>query len=406
MGFLDSLKEKDVFVAVEQRVSRPLLASQLNSLMVQYLNESGSPVAFVSRKNFETCTEVNCIKDTLRNHGIRIAFIGSIGLVADSISVQVTRYNLMQTKNETDRVVQMNLYDKASVGDILSANKMKNFLMELEGKITEPPSANADGILKSYVYVETNPEGANLATSAHGEVCKTPCTFVTRDTSKLELYAYWNVDNKLWAAKKVIKPMPFDTTKTSLKLEPSYPQIQIQTNPSGAEIFIGQEPLMVQSKSLARTPCNLFVNDPGSTTIQIRREGYKDTVMSVFVSPVEKTFLNVDLAPLASENDFFAQKEWIRKRNMRFAGHVLMGASIAPIIAGAIVSYMASVNYSDADEIKEDLNRHVSAGGAKYQELKDENHDLVKKGDQKMVVGGSLIGAGLLMLGVGFVLTF
>ena len=36
----------------------------------------------------------------------------------------------------------------------------------------------------------------------------------------------------------------------------------------------------------------------------------------------------------------------------------------------------------------------------------DENRDLVDKGDRKMIIGGSLIGAGALLLCVGFVLNF
>ena len=45
-------------------------------------------------------------------------------------------------------------------------------------------------------------------------------------------------------------------------------------------------------------------------------------------------------------------------------------------------------------------------GGENFQARAAENKDLVDKGDKKMTVGGSLLGAGIILLGVGFVLTF
>ena len=47
-----------------------------------------------------------------------------------------------------------------------------------------------------------------------------------------------------------------------------------------------------------------------------------------------------------------------------------------------------------------------AAGGENFQARVAENKDLVDKGDRKMAVGGTLLGAGVILLGVGFVLTF
>ena len=67
--------------------------------------------------------------------------------------------------------------------------------------------------------------------------------------------------------------------------------------------------------------------------------------------------------------------------------------------------YLANLDYDDADKIKQDLDR-PAAGGEIFQEKAAKNKDLVDKGDKKMIIGGSLLGTGLILLGAGFVLTF
>jgi hypothetical protein len=82
-----------------------------------------------------------------------------------------------------------------------------------------------------------------------------------------------------------------------------------------------------------------------------------------------------------------------------------MGTSIAPFLLGALFTYLAMVDYDDADKIKDSL-KFPASGGEKYQAKVKENKDLAESGDRKMIIGGSLLGAGALLLGVGFVLSF
>ena len=82
-----------------------------------------------------------------------------------------------------------------------------------------------------------------------------------------------------------------------------------------------------------------------------------------------------------------------------------MGTSIAPILLGALFTYLAYTDYDDADNIKQELDR-PAAGGENFKAKAKENKDLVESGDRKMIIGGSLLGGGILLLGIGFVLTF
>ena len=84
----------------------------------------------------------------------------------------------------------------------------------------------------------------------------------------------------------------------------------------------------------------------------------------------------------------------------------MMGVSIAPIIVGALFTYLGQLDYDDAEDIKDDLNASATSGGDFYQKKVQENRDLVHDGDQKTVIGLTLIGAGILVLGVVFFISF
>ena len=128
-------------------------------------------------------------------------------------------------------------------------------------------------------------------------------------------------------------------------------------------------------------------------------------MVTVFTSPTELTDVDIKLTPITDKQEQIAQQEWLHERKKNFVGKTLMGSSIAPILLGTLFIYLANLDYEDADKIKQDLDRPV-AGGETYQAGVSENKDYVDKGDQKMIIGGSLLGAGFVLLGVGFVLTF
>ena len=159
------------------------------------------------------------------------------------------------------------------------------------------------------------------------------------------------------------------------------------------------------SKPIGSTPQKFPIYDPGLSTVQLRMAGFKDTTLTVFAAPTEITNIDVTLTPITDERERIAQQDWLRERKKHFIGKTLMGSSIAPIFLGTLFMYLASLDYDDAEKIKADLNR-PAAGGEYFQSKASENKELVDKGDKKMIIGGSLLGTGIILLGVGFVLTF
>ena len=405
---LDSVEGKHIYVVLERRGSDSTLAEQLDNLIIRLLKERGTPLKVTRKSDFGFCRDASCIRDSLMAHEAASAYIGRItaARTPDSVSVQATHYTLDDsTKKVTSATAQISLSAIQSLGDALGNDKLKGFVATLQGESIAPqaPAKKTDG--KSYIHVETDPEGANIALHGKEDICKSPCTFVSADTGKNTLYAYWTVNNQLWSTKAVLRPIPGDTTKISLKLKKVKPELRITTTPEGADIFAGSAPLTPKSTPIGKTPNKFPIFEPGLSTVQIRKIGFRDTMVTVFASPTENTDINVELTPITNLQEQIIQDEWQHQRKRNLIGKTLMGTSVAPILLGALFSYLATLDYDDADHVKNELDRPAT-GGENYQAKVKENKDLVKKGDKKMIIGGSLLGAGVLLFGVGFILTF
>ena len=402
-GLYAAVDGKHVLVALERRTSDSSIAYILNNLISRMLQESGTPVVLLQRDVFGDCQETSCIRDSLLKSGAASAYVGRItsARAQDSVILQMTRFSFMDTAASGVNMSQIELSAMQALNDAMSKDKFKNFILKLQGEPLPPAPRK-----KSYIHVETDPEGANIATGNGVEICRSPCTFVTADTGKVLLYAYWNVGSQLWGAKSVLMPVPFDTTKISLKLKPVRPELRVSTIPEGADIFAGSAPVTKSTSALGVSPDKFTLIEPGISTIQVKKRGYRDTTVTLFVAPTELTNVDIELRPITDFKEQQAQEEWLYNRKKSFIGKTLMGSSIAPILVGALFTYLATKDYDDADKIKQELDRPAAAGGAHYQQRVNENHDLVHKGDRKMVIGGSLIGAGVLLFGVGIALAF
>ena len=259
---------------------------------------------------------------------------------------------------------------------------------------------------RSYIHVETDPESATISRPEKDAICKSPCTFAVTDTGKIEINAYWNVDKHLWGAQTFVHPLPGDTVKVSLKLKRVIPEIKIVSNPVGAEIFPGSEEITRDSKSIGTTPKIVPLTNPGMAHLRLRKEGYRDTLVNFYVAPISEISLDIAMEHLTDFEEIKKQEEWLKQRKVSFIGKVLMGSSVAPIIAGSLLLYLGQKSYDDADDIKAELKMPSAAKGENYNRKKQKNKDLVDTGDRYTIIGGSLIGTGIAVFGLGLFLTF
>ncbi|MBO4436568.1 MAG: PEGA domain-containing protein [Fibrobacter sp.] len=347
------------------------------------------------------CNDRACVQDYWKTYGVKDIYFGKISRAQhpDSANVEITRV-LYEEELPTISKEQVTLSLDSLLQDAVKDGSLVNLVKKAAG--FPIPSKRK----RSYIHVETDPESATISRPEKDAICKSPCTFAVTDTGKIEINAYWNVDKHLWGAQTFVRPLPGDTVKVSLKLKRVIPEIKIVSNPVGAEIFPGTEEITRDSKSIGTTPKIISLTNPGMTHLRLRREGYRDTLVNFYVAPVSEINLDISMEHLTDFEEIRKQEEWAKQRRISFIGKAMMGSSIAPVLAGALLLYLAQQNYDDADDIKAELKMPSAAKGENYNRKKQKNKDLVDTGDRYSIIGGSLIGAGIAVFGLGLFLTF
>jgi hypothetical protein len=99
------------------------------------------------------------------------------------------------------------------------------------------------------------------------------------------------------------------------------------------------------------------------------------------------------------------QNLFLKNKAKREIGFGLLGGSLGPLIAGAMLCSFAQDDYNRARALKKDLEI-PSFGGKNFEAKVDENSKAVKDGNSKMALGAGFIGLSLLLAGVGFSMSF
>lgn len=396
------VRQGSVLVSFESTSDDTLMSQQITALAARLLLESGEELQVVKRYEFADCDDDACIQNKLSTDGFKTIYFGKTGLGTspDSISLELTKF-LYQDELPEVYKSSINVAKKATLTSILEGDKLKTLLMQpilkVESKVIQK---------NSYIFVETDPDGATISRPEKDAICRTPCTFAISDTSKFQFYAYWNVGTQLWGASSTVRPIPGDTAKISIKLKPVTPEVHVITTPADAEVFAGSGEITKRSDVLISTPGKFILSEPGMANITLRHVGYKDTTVKFYVAPVSETKLDIEMERLTNYDDIVKQQEWNHDRTMLHLGHALMATSVAPLIVGAIFTYLASQDYDDADAIKKELNMPGSTHGENFQAKIKKNKKLVDEGDKKMIIGASLAGTSVLLFGIGLFFTF
>ena len=373
--------------------------ARLDAFTFALLQELDS--TFKKAENVTDCSDRTCLQEYWKERGERDLFFGKASHAKhpDSVILEITRVfyeeELPTIYKSTVTVSKGNmLQDMAKDG---SATNLAKELLGLPTTQKQP---------RSYIHVETDPESATISRPEKDAICKSPCTFAVTDTGKIEIDAYWTVDQHLWGGQTFVRPLPGDTAKVSLKLKRITPEIKVVSNPVGAEIFPGQGEIKRNSESIGTTPRKFSLTTPGMAYLRLRKEGYRDTLVQFFVAPVPEINLDISMEHLTDFDEIKKQQDWMHDRSMMRVGKILMGSSIAPAVIGALFLYLAQKDYDEAEDIKGKLRMPSAAKGEKFNSMVKKNKDLVNSGDNKTIIGGSLIGAGIAVFGLGFFLTF
>ena len=396
------LSSPKVLVSFESDIADTALVLQINTLAARFLLENGEKIHILRKKDIPDCSDNICLQEKLSALGATTIYFGKVTNIPkrDSLELQLMRV-VYEEELPTIYKSELKVSRSRALSDAISKDQLRIFLLEAQGK-------DADHLKekKGYIYIETDPEGATLSRPEENSLCRSPCTIPVTDTSTTTIHAYWNVDQHLWGGSITLRPIMGDTVKRAIKLKRVNPELRIITTPAGAEIFSSKGDITKHSKTIGVTPARYPILEPGLVQFRLRKFGFRDSLVAVYVPPVSDVTVTVDLSQEDRFKEIQAQQEWDKARKKIRLGHTMMGVSVAPIIVGALFTYLGQLDYDDAEDIKEELNYSATSGGVFYQAKVDENKDLIEKGDQKTIIGLTLIGAGIIVFGVGLFISF
>ena len=393
---------KTVLIAYTGEGVNQSIADQFTGLTARLLMEAGENPQLIRKSDIKNCDDNICIQNELSSYGYKSIYFGEIvpNIKTDSLTLNLTHAFYEDSLPMLHRA-SVNISRQAVFSDAITNNKLRNQLLDAQGKETIKTKKN-----RAYIHIETDPDGATISRSEKDAICKSPCTFVVTDTTKFPLYAYWDVDRHLWGASTNIVPLPGDTVHVSLKLKRVAPEIRILTFPEGASVYKANTPITKRSKAIAKTPEKIPVYNMGTDSLIIRKAGYRDTLVNFFVAPISQIDLSIDLEKLTNFDEIEKQNKWLHEKKMQTLGEAFIGGAAGTALIGGLLMYFAHLDYNDADDIKKDLKIPGAIKGTNYQNKVKENKKLVNQGDNKAIAGGILLGTAAALLGVGLYFYF
>lgn len=397
---LPNLRNKSLLFPAFRRPIDSALAERIGDLLFQSLRESGEIPLRVSTDDFPDCKDSPCIAAIAERELASSVWTAEIRPARHQDSLDLTLHQyLFSEKSLTTESLTVSA--REATRELLSDSRFLHWFEKARGNFREKEKPKD---LKSYISVETDPDGATLSRLGGEAICQTPCTFAIADTGKTEFEAYWNVENTLWANRATIRPIPGDTAKIHLRLKRMYPEVEIRTIPAGAKIFAEAE-ISPSSRPIGTTPKTLVVKEPGPAEIHLWKEGFRDSLVNFHVNATTRTLMEIRLDSLTNPEEIESQQVFKTIQKRLFWGHLSLGIAIAPAIAGGILLYIAETDRDKARDIREELQK-PSGGGKNYGSKVHENHRYADRSKVERITGASLLILSGALLSAGIVLSF
>ena len=181
--------------------------------------------------------------------------------------------------------------------------------------------------------------------------------------------------------------------------------LHVSTNPSGADLYVGDAHPNFSKNPDYRIPAFVPVPlDKDQILITLFRPDFRDTSINVTLSQKDTSFLIVALAPAFDETFLQEQQADLNHRSRRNLGHRLMIASIVPLAASAIATGVSAYEINKANDCKRNIENTVITSGDNYQqdkkdfkEYRDNAKAAKKTALVSLVAGGVILSVGLFL---------
>ena len=336
----------------------------------------------------------------------------------------------VRLKNEEIAKIEREIREREIQDSIAAAKKnpyIKIFRYELKRLYNMEDEVMIDLSLSNYVVpvikeeVEKDlypPGNANLLVVSQPEACSLfvngiPLKIVAPDTIKNIAPGKYTIsvmkilkDTEWWGS-AVVRIDADSLNKVTIPVLRPTTRLTLNTNPEATEVYFGREPSVNRMPDYMTDVVVDNVKPQVGATVYFRKVGYRDTSVTMEIKPYMPNLVYVDMTPVLDDLDFIdEQKAFDKERSQRRIGRGLLWSSIAPIIAGGVLWYLAERDWSDAADKKHAYERLSAFDSDDTRKMVKDNHKLNDRGDTKCGIAAGLGALGLGLLTAGIILAF
>lgn len=274
-------------------------------------------------------------------------------------------------------------------------------------------------IVEEEESIELYPPGnGNMLVIGESEACSLfvngiPLNQVTPDTIKNIKPGKYTIsikkvvkDVERWGV-QTVKINADSLNRVSISMLKPATRLTLNTNPENVEVFLNEAPTENIMPHFMTDVIVDEVKPQVSAVLYFRKVGYRDTSVTAEIRPYMPNLINVEMTPVLDDLDFIQQQRaFDKERGQRRVGRGLLWSSIAPIVAGGVLWYLAERNWSDAADKKKAYNKLSAFDSEDTRKMVRDNHRLNDRGDMEFGIAAGLGGIGLGLLTAGFILAF
>lgn len=209
-----------------------------------------------------------------------------------------------------------------------------------------------------------------------------------------------------WWGSAVVRINADSLNKVSIPVLRPTTRLTLNTDPEAVEVYFNEEPSEYVMPHYVTDVIVPEVKPQPSATVYLRKVGYRDTSVTIEVKAFMPNLVNVEMTPVVDVDFIESQKQFDKARAKHRVGRGLLWGSIAPIIAGGVLWYLAERDWSDAADKKKAYNKLSAFDSDDTRQMIKDNHDLNRSGDIKGGIAAGLGAVGIGLLTAGIILAF
>jgi len=330
--------------------------------------------------------EIAKIEEEIRQQEIK----DSLEAEAKNPFIKIYRYELKRLYNlEDDVMIDLSLSDYVVPEIVIEEEKIELY----------PPG-------KANLLVVSEPEACSLFVNGIPLKQVAPDTIKNIKPGKYTISVMKVLKDVEWWGSAVVRINADSLNKVNIPVLRPTTRLTVNTDPEAVEVFVNEVPSEYVMPHFVTDVVVENIKPMPSATIYLRKVGYRDTSVTVEVRPFMPNLVNVEMTAVTDVEFIEDQKNYDKARSKHRLGRGLLWGSIAPIVAGGVLWYLAERNWSDAADKKKAYTKLSAFDSDDTRQMVKDNHDLNRSGDIKGGIAAGLGVVGVSLLTVGIIFAF